>query len=54
MRVPTAINPDPLPLGLAAAGTRGGALVGGWLSDKIGRRVMFLATMVMLIVLALL
>ncbi len=54
MRVPTAINPDPLPLGLAAAGMRGGVLVGGWLSDKIGRRVMFLATMVMFIVLALL
>src|SRR3984957_18251575 len=51
-------HPDPLLLGLAAAGTQGGALVGaligGWLSDKIGRRVMFLATMVMFIVLALL
>ena len=49
-------NPDPLLLGLAAAGTQGGALIGaligGWLSDKIGRRVMFLATMVMFIVLA--
>jgi len=42
---------------LAAAGTQGGALVGallgGWLSDKIGRRVMFLATMILFIVLAL-
>ena len=51
-------HPDPLLLGLAAAGTQGGALVGallgGWLSDKIGRRVMFLATMIMFIVLALL
>jgi len=51
-------HPDPLLLGLAAAGTQGGALVGamlgGWLSDKIGRRVMFLATMVLFIVLALL
>ena len=51
-------NPDPLMLGLAAAGTQGGALVGallgGWLSDKIGRRVMFLATMILFIVLALL
>ena len=51
-------NPNPLLLGLAAAGTQGGALVGaligGWLSDKIGRRVMFLSTMVMFIVLALL
>nr|WP_276324966.1 MFS transporter [Bradyrhizobium yuanmingense] len=50
-------NPDPLMLGLAAAGTQGGALIGallgGWLSDKIGRRVMFLVTMVLFIVLAL-
>lgn len=50
-------NPDPLMLGLAAAGTQGGALVGaligGWLSDKIGRRVMFISTMIMFIVLAL-
>jgi MFS family permease len=50
-------HPDPLLLGLAAAGTQGGALVGamvgGWLSDKLGRRVMFLATMIMFIVLAL-
>ncbi|MBV8653707.1 MAG: MFS transporter, partial [Alphaproteobacteria bacterium] len=51
-------NPDPLLLGLAAAGTQGGALVGallgGWLSDKIGRRIMFLSTMIMFIVFALL
>lgn len=50
-------HPNPLLLGLAAAGTQGGALVGailgGWLSDKIGRRVMFLATMILFIVLAL-
>ena len=50
-------HPDPLLLGLAAAGTQGGALVGallgGWLSDKIGRRVMFLATMIMFIIFAL-
>ena len=50
-------HPDPLLLGLAAAGTQGGALIGallgGWLSDKIGRRVMFLSTMVMFIILAL-
>ncbi len=49
-------HPDPLLLGLAAAGTQGGALVGaligGWLSDVIGRRVMFLSTMVLFIVLA--
>ncbi|MBV9516682.1 MAG: MFS transporter [Hyphomicrobiales bacterium] len=50
-------DPDPLLLGLAAAGTQGGALIGallgGWLSDKIGRRIMFLSTMIMFIVLAL-
>jgi MFS family permease len=50
-------HPDPLLLGLAAAGTQGGALVGallgGWLADKIGRRVMFLATMIMFIIFAL-
>ncbi len=50
-------HPDPLLLGLAAAGTQGGALfgalLGGWLCDRIGRRVMFLATMIMFIVLAL-
>jgi MFS family permease len=43
-------------LGLAAAGTQGGALIGailgGWLADRIGRRVMFLATMIMFIILA--
>src|SRR5271170_5945392 len=51
-------HPDPLLLGLAAAGTQGGAvfgaLLGGWLSDKLGRRIMFLATMYMFIVFALL
>src|SRR6202045_908779 len=50
-------QPDPLLLGLAAAGTQGGALIGaligGWLSDKIGRRIMFLVTIVLFIVLAL-
>ena len=49
-------HPDPLLLGLAAAGTQGGALIGallgGWLSDKIGRRIMFLATMILFIILA--
>jgi MFS family permease len=51
-------HPDPLLLGLAAAGTQGGALVGallgGWLADKIGRRVMFLSTMIMFIIFAIL
>jgi MFS family permease len=51
-------HPDPWLLGLAAAGTQAGAVVGallgGWLSDKIGRRVMFLATMIMFIVFAIL
>src|ERR1700759_1050561 len=50
-------NPDPLELGLAAAGTQGGALVGallgGWVSDKIGRRWMFLGAMTLFVVLAL-
>lgn len=49
-------SPSPALLGLAAAGTQGGAIIGallgGWLSDKIGRRVMFLATMVMFIIFA--
>jgi len=49
-------NPSAALLGLAAAGTQGGALfgaiIGGWLADKIGRRVMFLATMILFIVLA--
>jgi MFS family permease len=49
-------HPDPLLLGLAGAGTQGGAvigaLIGGWLTDKIGRRFMFLATMILFIVLA--
>src|SRR5690349_1044663 len=50
-------NPGPLELGLAAAGTQGGALIGaligGWMSDKIGRRWMFLGTMSLFVVLAL-
>ena len=49
-------HPSAALLGLAAAGTQGGAvigaLIGGWLSDKIGRRAIFLSTMVMFVVLA--
>jgi len=47
-------HPDPLMLGLAAGGTQAGAVIGalfgGWLTDRIGRRIMFLATMMMFIV----
>jgi len=47
-------HPSSLMLGLAAAGTQAGAavgaLLGGWLSDKIGRRFVFLATMIAFIV----
>ena len=50
-------HPSALLLGLASAGTQAGAIVGslfgGWLMDRVGRRVMFLGTMVMFIVLAL-
>ena len=50
-------HPSALLLGLASAGTQAGAIVGalggGWLMDKLGRRVMFLGTMVMFIVFAL-
>jgi len=50
-------HPSAALLGLAAAGTQGGAIIGallgGWLSDKIGRRAIFLSTMVMFVVLAL-
>lgn len=49
-------HPSAALLGLAAAGTQGGAIIGallgGWLSDKIGRRRVFLSTMLMFIVLA--
>lgn len=45
---------SPLMIGLAGAATQGGAvigaLLGGWLSDRIGRRAVFLGTMVMFVV----
>jgi MFS family permease len=47
-------HPSALLLGLTSAGTQGGAalgaLIGGWLSDKLGRRAVFLGTMIMFIV----
>jgi Sugar (and other) transporter len=50
-------NPSPAMLGLAAAGTQGGAilgaLLGGWLADRLGRRIVFLSTMGMFVVFAL-
>jgi predicted MFS family arabinose efflux permease len=50
-------HPSPALLGLAAAGTQGGAiigaLVGGWLADKLGRRIVFLSTMGMFVIFAL-
>ncbi len=49
-------HPSPALLGLAGAGTQGGAIIGallgGWLSDKIGRRTVFLSTMAMFVILA--
>jgi len=51
-------HPSPALLGLVAAGTQGGAvigaLLGGWLADKLGRRIVFLSTMGMFVVFALL
>jgi Sugar (and other) transporter len=51
-------HPSPALLGLAAAGTQGGAvigaLLGGWLADKLGRRIVFLSTMGMFVIFALL
>jgi predicted MFS family arabinose efflux permease len=50
-------HPSPALLGLAAAGTQGGAIIGallgGWLADKLGRRIVFLSTMGMFVVFAL-
>ena len=50
-------HPSPAMLGLAAAGTQGGAIIGallgGWLADKLGRRIVFLSTMGMFVIFAL-
>ncbi len=50
-------HPSAAMLGLAAAGTQGGAIIGaflgGWLSDKIGRRIVFMSTMGMFVIFAL-
>jgi MFS-type transporter involved in bile tolerance (Atg22 family) len=50
-------NPSPLILGLTTAAVQAGAVfgavLGGWLTDKLGRRVMFMASIVLFIVLAL-
>lgn len=47
-------HPSALLLGLAAAGTQGGAvigaLLGGWLADRVGRRPIFLSTMIIFVV----
>jgi MFS family permease len=47
-------NPSALMLGLTAGATQAGAVIGalagGWLSDKVGRRAVFLSTMVIFIV----
>jgi len=55
--VRSSFHPSPTLLGLAAAGTQGGAilgaLAGGWLADRIGRRAIFLSTMLSFFVLAL-
>lgn len=47
-------HPSVLLLGLAGAGSQAGAVVGsilgGWLTDKVGRRYVFLGTMIMFII----
>jgi MFS family permease len=49
-------KPDALQLGLLAGGVQGGALIGavlgGWAADRVGRRRMFLVTMILFIILA--
>ncbi len=49
-------HPSPAMLGLVGAATQAGSVVGGlgggWLSDRIGRRLIFLLTMILFIALA--
>jgi len=49
-------NPSPAMLGLASASVQGGALVGavigGWIADRLGRKKVFITTMILFIVLA--
>jgi MFS family permease len=50
-------HPAAAMLGLAGAGTQGGAVIGaflgGWLSDRVGRRIIFMSTMGMFVIFAL-
>src|SRR5262249_26057760 len=50
-------HPSPLMLGLASAAVQAGALIGsicgGWIADRLGRKKVFLATMILFVVLAL-
>lgn len=52
--VSKAFHPSTSELSLAAAGVQGGAvvgsLVGGWLTDRLGRRLLFTASMIIFIV----
>ena len=52
-----AFNPPPLMLGVTAAAIQAGvvvgSLLGGWLTDKLGRRLMFLTSIFLFMVLAL-
>jgi MFS family permease len=49
-------HPTAAMLGLAGAGTQGGAVIGaflgGWLSDRVGRRIIFMSTMGMFVIFA--
>src|SRR3954454_15162166 len=49
-------NPTPVELGLTTAAVQGGALIGaligGWVADRLGRKRVFILTMVLFIVLA--